>query len=61
MDEKIILVAKMYTGKYIEKNIGHEIINFFKPDIGDKYYGYISAKEFLSKSRWCYTNVFRNR
>lgn len=41
MDEKIILVAKMYTGKYIEKNIGHEIINFFKPDIGDKYYGYI--------------------
>lgn len=44
MKEKIILVVKMYTGEYIEKNIGHEIINFFKPDSGDKYYGYIINK-----------------
>lgn len=40
-EDKIILVAKMYTGEYIEKNIGHEIINFFKPDNDDYYYGYI--------------------
>lgn len=39
--DKKILVAKMYTGEYIEKNIGHEIINFFKPDNGDYFYGYI--------------------
>ena len=26
--DKTILVAKMYTGEFIEKNIGHEIINF---------------------------------
>ena len=38
---KTILVAKMYTGEFIEKNIGHEIINFFKPDNKDCYYGYI--------------------
>lgn len=40
-NEKIILVAKMYTGEYIEQNIGHEIINFFKPDCDDYFYGYI--------------------
>ena len=39
--EKIILIAKMYTGEYIEQNIGHEIINFFKPDHEDCFYGYI--------------------
>lgn len=41
-EEKIILIAKMYTGGYIENNIGHEIINFFKPDNIDSYYGYIT-------------------
>lgn len=40
-EEKIILVAKMYTGEYIEENTGHEIINFFKPDNGKCFYGYI--------------------
>lgn len=40
-EDKTILVAKMYTGEFIEKNIGHEIINFFKPDNKDCYYGYI--------------------
>lgn len=49
MNEKIILIAKIYTGNYIEKNIGHEIINFFKPDIGNKYYGYIIHKGTLSE------------
>lgn len=32
----------MYTGEYIENNIGHEILNFFKPDNIDSYYGYIT-------------------
>jgi len=40
-EEEIILVAKMYTGEYIENNIGHEIINFFKPDNKEEYYGYV--------------------
>ena len=40
-ENNIILIAKMYTGEYIEENIGHEIINFFKPNGKNEYYGYI--------------------
>ena len=40
----VILIAKMYTGSYVNRrfnNIGHEIINFIEPDNGYKIYGYI--------------------
>lgn len=40
-DEDIILIAKMYTGSYTKNKVGHEIINFFKPDEGENCYGYI--------------------
>ena len=40
-ENNIILIAKMYTGEYIEENIGHEITNFFKPNGKNEYYGYI--------------------
>lgn len=44
MEKDIILIAKMYTGEYINESIGHEIINFFKPDGRNEFYGYIIHK-----------------
>ena len=32
-----IIIERMYAGKYIEDNIGHEIINTFKTDNGENY------------------------
>ena len=43
-DTNTILIAKMYTGSYVNRrfnNIGHEIINFIKPDNKKEIYGYI--------------------
>ena len=51
IDKDIILVAKMYTGEYIQKNIGHEIINFFKPNDGQYYYGYIIYNGKIEKNK----------
>ncbi len=40
-EKNVILINKMYTGSYLDdndgNNIGHEIINFFKDDIGNNY------------------------
>lgn len=45
VEKDTILIAKMYTGSYVNRrfnNIGHEIINFIKPDNKDEIYGYIT-------------------
>ena len=51
MDEKLILVSKMYTGGYIEENIGHEIINFFKPDNKKESYIYILHSGMIDEDK----------
>lgn len=38
MNEKSILVVKMFAGSYVWENIPHEVINFFRPD-GEEGYG----------------------
>lgn len=37
-----IIIERMYAGKYIDDNIGHEIINTFKTD-NDENYIYITV------------------
>lgn len=39
--EKITIFNKVFTGKYLVHNLGHEIINFIKCD-DDKHYVYIN-------------------
>ncbi len=51
MARDTILINTMYTGDYTNKNIGHEIINAYKPDNSDDYYLYISPYGYLS-STW---------
>jgi len=36
-EEKFIILTRMYAGKYLEENIGHEIINLIKDDNGSNY------------------------
>ena len=33
----VIILARMYVGKYLIENIGHEVINLFKSDNGNNY------------------------
>lgn len=35
-----IIINRMFTGAYLEdeRNIGHEIINLYKPDKGERHY-----------------------
>lgn len=37
-----IVLNRMFTGDYLEDNIGHEVINLFKSDNG-KFYLYLNA------------------
>lgn len=47
---KEILISKMFVGEYNEENIGHEVINFFKPDgFNDKSYLYIAPYGKIDK------------
>lgn len=53
-----ILINKMYTGRYLKDNVGHEVINFYKDDNGDCYvyvmpYGGISKKH-VEKIKWIF-------
>ena len=53
-----ILINKMYTGRYLKDNVGHEVINFYKNDNGDCYvyvmpYGGIS-KNHVSNVKWIF-------
>lgn len=41
-DNEAIVLNRMFTGDYLEENIGHEVINLFKSDNG-KYYLYLNA------------------
>lgn len=36
-EENNILICKMYTGSYIDNNLGHEVINLFKADNNQNY------------------------
>ena len=54
-EKDIILIAKMYTGEYINESIGHEIINFFKPDNKDALYGYIIHKGTVKNTKRIHT------
>ena len=44
-----VIVDRMYAGKYLDANIGHEIINTFKTDAGENYI-YISPAGAISSS-----------
>ena len=46
-----ILINTMYTGKYTNENIGHEIINLYKTDKGENYI-YISPYGTLADERY---------
>ena len=48
-DMKEILLNRMYVGRFLENNIGHEVINLFKDDNGSNYiyinpYGQLDRK-----------------
>ena len=48
-DMKEILLNRMYVGRFLENNIGHEVINLFKDDNGSNYiyinpYGQLDKK-----------------
>ena len=36
-EKKEILLNVMYTGSWLDENIGHEIINLFRSDNGQNY------------------------
>ena len=36
-NNEVIILSRMYAGKYLEDKIGHEIINLFTDDKGDHY------------------------
>jgi len=42
INDEAIVLNRMFTGDYLEENIGHEVINLFKSDNG-KYYLYLNA------------------
>lgn len=42
MEKTGIVLNKMYTGDYLNNNLGHEVINFFKAD-NDKHYIYLNS------------------
>lgn len=49
MSNEVIMLNRMYAGKYLEENIGHEVINLFKDDNGNNYIyinddGYVNPK-----------------
>lgn len=46
-----ILINIMYAGNYINKNIGHEIINLYKTDKGENYI-YISPHGKIDKNKY---------
>lgn len=35
---KEIVISGMYSGEYLDANLGHEVINLFKADDGKHYY-----------------------
>lgn len=45
---KEILLNRMYVGKYLKENIGHEVINLFKDDNGSNYI-YVNSHGRLNK------------
>lgn len=50
-EPKDILISVLFSGTYLDegKNIGHEIINFFPDDNGNRYLSY-PAREPLRKA-----------
>ena len=40
--DDVIVLNRVFSGEYLEDNIGHEVINLFKSDNG-KYYLYLNA------------------
>ncbi len=40
--QKEIVISRMFTGKYLEENIGHEAINMFRPDSEKGHYIYLN-------------------
>ena len=37
INHEVIILSRMYVGKYLDDKIGHEVINLFKSDNGNKY------------------------
>jgi len=48
---KAIIINRLFTGKYIQYNIGHEAINLFKADNGS-YYVYVTDDGKIGKERY---------
>ncbi|MBQ9312227.1 MAG: PD-(D/E)XK nuclease family protein [Bacteroidales bacterium] len=58
---KEIVLLRMYSGEYLNENIGHEIINLFKTDNG-KHFIYLNeygsfSMEHLSEGKLCFDNI----
>ena len=48
---KEIVINRMFTGKYLQDNIGHEVINLFQSDNG-KYYVYLNDVGIIGKEHF---------
>lgn len=48
---KEIVINRMFTGKYLRDNIGHEVINLFQADNG-KYYVYLNDTGIIGKEHF---------
>lgn len=48
---KEIVINRMFTGKYLRDNIGHEVINLFQADNG-KYYVYLNDIGIIGKEHF---------
>lgn len=52
---KEIVINRMFTGKYLRDNIGHEVINLFQAD-NDKYYVYLNDTGDIGKEHFANGN-----
>ncbi len=48
---KEIVINRMFTGKYLQDNIGHEVINLFRSDNG-KFYVYLNDTGIIGKEHF---------
>lgn len=54
-----ILLNKMFEGKYLNSNIGHEVINFIKAD-NSKHYVYVNPYGDVKEKRNVWTICIKN-
>lgn len=47
----MIVLNKVFTGRYLNKSLGHEVINLFKSDKGE-YYIYMTALGLADENKY---------